>query len=82
MLPRAAFVLSLSEVPGGGSFIRSSMSVRHDRATRRTKMAKGRGGRKREVKKPKGGNKPPLASATFLPTQNNSAKPTIKDSNK
>ena len=45
-------------------------------------MAKGRGGRKREVKKPKGGNKTPLARPTFLPSQSVAVKPPAKENNK
>ena len=45
-------------------------------------MAKGRGGRKREIKKPKGGNKPAQASTGFLPAQPPAAKPPVKESTK
>jgi hypothetical protein len=45
-------------------------------------MAKGRGGRKREAKKPKGGNKPLKAGGTFLPSQPAGAKPTLKEGSK
>lgn len=45
-------------------------------------MAKGRGGRKREVKKPKGGNKTPQARPTFLPSQPATGKPPGKDNSK
>jgi hypothetical protein len=45
-------------------------------------MAKGRGGRKREVKKPKGGNKPIQTGATFLPVQSVGPKPPAKGSGK
>jgi hypothetical protein len=45
-------------------------------------MAKGRGGRKREIKKPKGGNKPVQASATFLPQRSAVSKPATKESTK
>ena len=45
-------------------------------------MAKGRGGRKREAKKPKGGNKPPQAATTFLPAQAAGTKPPVKGGGK
>jgi len=45
-------------------------------------MAKGRGKRGREAKKPKGGNKPAHVPATFLPSQPASTKPPVKESNK
>jgi hypothetical protein len=45
-------------------------------------MAKGRGGRKREAKKPKGGNKPLQTGTTFLPAQPSGAKPPVKESRK
>jgi hypothetical protein len=45
-------------------------------------MAKGRGGRKREAKKPKGGNKAPQARATFLPSQPAAPKPPVKEGDK
>jgi hypothetical protein len=43
-------------------------------------MAKGRGGRKREVKKPKGGNKPVQSGSASLPSQPAVAKPPEKES--
>jgi hypothetical protein len=45
-------------------------------------MAKGRGKRGREAKKPKGGNKPVQAAATFLPSPSAGAKPAVKEGNK
>jgi hypothetical protein len=45
-------------------------------------MAKGRGGRKREAKKPKGGNKPVQTGASFLPLQPAGPKPPVKESSK
>jgi hypothetical protein len=45
-------------------------------------MAKGRGGQKREVKKPKGGNKPIQTRTTFLPPDPASPKPPAKDGKK
>jgi hypothetical protein len=45
-------------------------------------MAKGRGGRKREAKKPKGGNKPVPAGTGFLPILHAVAKPPIKEGSK
>jgi hypothetical protein len=45
-------------------------------------MAKGRGGRNREAKKPKGGNKPVQTGTTFLPPQQGAAKPPVKESSK
>ena len=45
-------------------------------------MAKGRGGRRREAKKPKGGNKPIQTGASFLPSQPATTKPPMKESNK
>jgi hypothetical protein len=45
-------------------------------------VAKGRGGRRREAKKPKGGNKPVQSGATFLPLQLAAQKPPIKESSK
>jgi hypothetical protein len=45
-------------------------------------MAKGRGGRKREAKKPKGGNKPVQASTTFLPPSSTGPKTAVKETSK
>jgi len=45
-------------------------------------MAKGRGKRGREAKKPKGGNKPVQAGNTFLPAQPVSTKAPVKEGNK
>jgi hypothetical protein len=45
-------------------------------------MAKGRGGRRREAKKPKGGNKPAQPTASFLPLQPVAAKPPVKKADK
>jgi hypothetical protein len=45
-------------------------------------MAKGRGGRRREAKKPKGGNKPIPAGASFLPVQPVGPKPPAKGNDK
>jgi hypothetical protein len=45
-------------------------------------MAKGRGGRRREAKKPKGGNKPVQIAAGFLPSRPAVTRPPIKESNK
>jgi hypothetical protein len=45
-------------------------------------MAKGRGQRGREAKKPKGGNKPVHVPTTFLPSQSAGAKPPVKDTSK
>lgn len=45
-------------------------------------MAKGRGGRRRETKKPKDGNKPVQTAASFLPSQSAAPRPPIRESNK
>jgi hypothetical protein len=45
-------------------------------------MAKGRGGRRREAKKPRGGNKPLQTGTGFLPVQQATTKALIKESNK
>ena len=45
-------------------------------------MAKGRGGRKREIKKPKGGNKSIETGTAFLPVPPVGPKPTAKGSTK
>ena len=45
-------------------------------------MAKGRGKRGREAKKPKGGNKPVQTAATFLPSPPAGAKPPVREGNK
>jgi len=45
-------------------------------------MAKGRGKRGREAKKPKGGNKPVHAATAFLPAPPAGAKPPTKEGNK
>jgi hypothetical protein len=45
-------------------------------------MAKGRSGRRREAKKPKGGNKPVATGANFLPAQPAPTKPPVKEGNK
>jgi hypothetical protein len=45
-------------------------------------MAKGRGGRGREPKKPKAGNKPVKAGTGFLPLQSPGVKAPVKDVNK
>jgi hypothetical protein len=42
-------------------------------------MAKGRGGRRREAKKPKGGNKPVPTGTSFLPLQSTAAKLPVKE---
>jgi hypothetical protein len=45
-------------------------------------MAKGRGGRKREAKKPKGGNKPLQTRTTFLPAPPAGVKPPVNERSK
>jgi hypothetical protein len=45
-------------------------------------MSKGRGSRRREAKKPKGGNKPVPPRASFLPAQPAATKPPGKETSK